>query len=68
MSDNLQVYQATMETFQRMTDIDKMQDYVEQARSLNHRLHEAEVEIRGINAEEVHFGWLITHYPILDQV
>lgn len=57
-----------METFQRMTDIDKMQDYAEQARSLNHRLHKAEVEIREINAEEVHFGWLITHYPILDQV
>ena len=66
--ENVNVYGAMIDNFQRMGDIDLLGQYVEQARSLLFRLDEALGNVGCINEEEAYFGWPITEYPQLGKV
>ena len=68
VNNNLKTYNTLMTTIQRCSDIESLGQYVEQARSLLHRLNEAQDQVTRINEEELHFGWIVTEYPVLHQV
>ena len=66
--ENVTVYGNIMDSFQKMGDLEALNVYVTQARSLLYRLEEAITNVTGINQEESHFEWEVTQYPTLIQV
>ncbi len=68
VNGNLKMYTTMLTSIQRCSEIESLGHYVEQGRSLMNRLNETQDQVTRINEEESHFGWLLTEYPVLDQV
>ena len=68
VTEDVHIYSSLMATFLRMGEIDNLAEYVKQAQSLLSRLDHSKDCAKGINDEELHFGWTTTEYPMLDQV